>query len=90
MRSSGRSESDGQPASTHSARAAIHSFSTDITNEALDAGLAVCHEVDQAAQNAIDEYTRRRIWLGISLLPIFIVVGLLLLYIRTLPTQAMR
>jgi predicted CXXCH cytochrome family protein len=67
------------------ARTAIHSFSTDITNEALHAGLAVCDEVEQAAQKAIDEYTHRRIWLAASLAPIFIVVGLLLLYIRTLP-----
>jgi predicted CXXCH cytochrome family protein len=69
------------------ARTVIHSFSTDITNEALNAGFTVCEEVELAAQNAIDEYTNRRIWLGVSLVPIFVVVGLLLLYIRTMPVQ---
>jgi predicted CXXCH cytochrome family protein len=67
------------------ARTIIHSFSLDETNGALNEGRKVCQEVDQAAQAAIQEYTNRRIWLALSLVPIFMVVGLLLLYIRTLP-----
>ena len=67
------------------ARTVIHSFSTDAVDETLAAGTAICDEVEQAAQDAIDEYTNRRIWLALSLVPLFAVVGLLVLYIRTLP-----
>ncbi len=34
---------------------------------------------------ALAEYTRRRYWPAISLVPIPIVIGLLVLYIRSLP-----
>ena len=70
------------------ARTEIHSFSLDQTNKPLKAGLTVCEDVEKAAQDAIQEYTNRRIWLALSLVPIFIVLGVLLLYIRTLPAPS--
>ena len=45
-----------------------------------------CTEVQGKADEALAEYRYRRIWLAISLVPILIVIGLLLLYIRCLPT----
>jgi len=58
----------------------------DMNREALDLGLQISSESEQAANAAIQEHTNRRIWLALSLVPIFVVVGVLLLYIRTLPT----
>ncbi len=66
------------------ARTIVHSFATEPLQEALDVGLKISEEAQQAADGAVREYTFRRVWLGLSLVPIFIVIGLLLLYIRTL------
>lgn len=68
------------------ARTLVHSFSPGPIEAALSEGLKVTSEVRDAAEGAQLEYTRRRIWLGCSLVPILIVVGLLLYYIRSLPT----
>lgn len=68
------------------ARTLVHSFAIDPMKEALDAGLKVSAESEQAAEEAMQEYTHRRIWLALSIVPILIVVCLLLLYIRALPT----
>jgi hypothetical protein len=67
------------------ARTVIHSFSLDATNQALDNGRSVCNDVAQVAADAVWQFTYRRIWLALSLLPIFVVIGILVLYIRTLP-----
>lgn len=67
------------------ARAAIHGFAPEPLQESIDQGLTVTEEVDASAEAAFREYTFRRVWLGLSLLPIGLVVCLLLLYIRTLP-----
>ena len=67
------------------ARAEIHSFAAEPLNQALAQGLSVTEDVDAKAEGALREYTFRRIWLGLSLLPIALVVVLLLLFIRTLP-----
>lgn len=67
------------------ARTLVHSFSPGPMGQALDDGLKVTASVRSAAEEALREYTRRRIWLASSLAPILIVVGLLLLCIRSLP-----
>ena len=68
------------------ARSLIHGFEVAPTKKAVEEGLRVVKTVDQKAQEALDQYTFRRVWLALSLVPIVIVVGLLLLYIRSLPT----
>lgn len=68
------------------ARTLVHSFSATPIEKALDAGLSVTSKVQDAANEAIREYTYRRIWLACSLIPILIVVGLLLYCIQSLPT----
>jgi len=67
------------------ARSLVHSFAVKPMKEAIDAGLTVGREVEQAGEKEIKKYTFRRIWLALSLVPILIVVVLLLRYIRTLP-----
>lgn len=68
------------------ARTLVHSFSPGPIDKALDEGLQVTSSVRGAAEGALREYTYRRIWLACSLVPILIVVCLLLIYIRSLPT----
>ena len=46
---------------------------------------SVVTEVQGKADHALAEYQYRRYWLAISLVPILIVIGLLVLYIRGLP-----
>jgi hypothetical protein len=67
------------------ARVLIHSFSVAPVKASLAEGIKVATEVRAAADKALHDYTARRIWLGTSLVPIFIVIGVLLLYIRSLP-----
>ena len=69
------------------ARTLVHSFSPGPMEAALNEGLKVTSDVNDAAEGALREYTKRRIWLACSLVPILIVVGLLLYCIRSLPTQ---
>lgn len=52
---------------------------------ALADGEKAAVEVQGKADHALQEYTDRRIWLAGSLVPILIVIGMLLLYIRSLP-----
>jgi predicted CXXCH cytochrome family protein len=68
------------------ARTLVHNFQLAPLDEALNDGLKVTATVKNLADDAMREYTRRRIWLAASLVPILLVVGILLLYIRTLPT----
>lgn len=68
------------------ARTQVHSFKPEPLDAALEEGLLTTASVNDLAEEALREHTRRRIWLAVSLLPILIVVGLLLLYIRSLPT----
>jgi predicted CXXCH cytochrome family protein len=68
------------------ARSLIHSFAPEPMNKALEEGLAVTGEVQVRAEDALVEYTNRRIWLAISVAPILSVAVLLLMYIRTLPS----
>lgn len=70
------------------ARSLVHSFSQDRVDEALAEGFLVTENVKNEAEGALDDYTERRVWLGVSLVPIIIVIILLLLYIRTLPNPA--
>jgi hypothetical protein len=67
------------------ARALIHAFAVDPVKLAVNQGMGVAVSVEQDGQKQLEEYTYRRIWLAVSLAPILIAVGLLLLYIRTLP-----
>ncbi len=67
------------------ARTQIHSFKVDVVEKALADGNNVVTEVQGKADHALAEYQYRRYWLAISLVPILIVIGLLVLYIRGLP-----
>jgi len=67
------------------ARTLVHSFSPGPIQQALNEGLKVTTNVNDAAKRALHEYTIRRIWLACSLVPILIAVGLLLYYIQSLP-----
>ncbi len=67
------------------ARTMIHSFQADVVQKALASGEDVVQEVQGKADEALAQYRYRRIWLAVSLVPILIVIGLLLLYIRCLP-----
>jgi len=67
------------------ARSLVHGFSLGPMKQAVDEGLEVAVSVEQDGQKQFDEYAYRRIWLAVSLVPILIAVGLLLLYIRSLP-----
>jgi len=67
------------------ARTQIHSFSLPPVKEAIDKGLEITDNVNQRAQAALQDHTNRRIWLGVSLVPILFVILLLLAYIRMLP-----
>ncbi len=67
------------------ARTLLHSFQVKPVEAALADGEKVAAEVQGKADHALEEYTYRRVWLAGSLVPILIVIGMLLLYIRTLP-----
>ena len=68
----------------------IHSFAPQPVNQSLEEGLQVTADVKARADQALDQYTFRRIWLALSLVPILLVVVLLLMYIRTLPSPTSR
>jgi predicted CXXCH cytochrome family protein len=70
------------------ARSLVHGFSVEPVEEVLDRGLEVSAQVEGDAVKALKEYVFRRIWLALSLLPILVVMGLLALYIRSLPLPA--
>jgi len=67
------------------ARSLIHTFQIKPVAATLAGGEKVVVEVQKKADHALYEHTFRRIWLAASLVPILLVIGLLLLYIRTLP-----
>jgi predicted CXXCH cytochrome family protein len=69
-------------------RAQIHTFSLEAFETAVAEGVKVISKVQAGADAALKEYTRRRVWLAASLVPLLIVVVLLLLYIRALPIPA--
>lgn len=69
------------------ARSQIHTFQKQPVEAALGEGEKVVTAVQHKAQHALEEYTSRRIWLAVSLVPILFVIGLLLLYIRSLPAE---
>jgi predicted CXXCH cytochrome family protein len=69
-------------------RVLVHSFKLEPVKESLIEGTKVATEVRDNAQKALEEYRNRRVWLGTSLLPIVLVIGVLLLYIRQLPKSA--
>ena len=72
------------------ARTLVHSFKPGPMEAALEEGLKVTSDVNRRAEQALREHTRRRLWLAASLVPILVVVGLLVLYIRTLPLPEIR
>ena len=67
------------------ARTLLHSFQVKPVAAALDDGLKVTEAVQSKADHALQEHTYRRKWLAAFLVPIFIVIGMLLLYIRRVP-----
>lgn len=70
------------------ARTQVHSFKPGPVELALNEGQAVTSEVRHLAEAALREHTYRRLWLAASLVPILLVIGLLVLYIRTVPIEA--
>lgn len=70
------------------ARVEIHSFAAEPLDKILAAGREIAAEVQQSAETAIRQYHARRVWLAGSLVPIVLVIGVLLLYIRALPPPA--
>ena len=70
------------------ARTQVHSFKPGPMEAAIDEGLKVTSDVKHGAERALREHTYRRLWLAASLVPLLLVVGLLVLYIRTLPLAA--
>jgi hypothetical protein len=66
-------------------RVLIHSYAVAPVKASLAEGVKVTAEVQAAAEKALHDYTARRVWLGASLVPIFVVIGVLLLYIRKNP-----
>ena len=70
------------------ARTSMHGFAIDPMRQYLDGGLEVAELALQRAESALRRHTWRRIWLGVSVLPMLAVVLLLLLYIRALPPPA--
>jgi len=67
------------------ARSLVHGFALKPMEEVLDEGLQVATVQNETALERIGEYHFRRVWLALSLVPILLVVGLLLLYIRRRP-----
>jgi predicted CXXCH cytochrome family protein len=70
------------------ARVLIHGFSVPPVEAALAEGTQAADAVLKSATAALQEHTNRRIWLALSLAPIFLVIILLVLYIRTMPAPA--
>jgi hypothetical protein len=70
------------------ARTLIHSFDPGPVGQALAEGRQTASEVKERAEEALHEYTARRLWLAVSLVPIAAVVVLLLVCIRRLPNPA--
>lgn len=70
------------------ARTLVHSFKPGPMETELDKGLKVAGDVRESAAAALQEHSMRRVWLGLSLIPILLVVVLLLRYIRTLPVSS--
>jgi predicted CXXCH cytochrome family protein len=68
------------------ARSLIHGFALAPMKQTLDDGLQVTAEVKARADEALAQYTYRRVWLALSVAPILLVVILLLMYIRILPS----
>jgi predicted CXXCH cytochrome family protein len=69
------------------ARSQIHTFQLKPVETALAGGAKVVSEVQEKADHVLHEHTARRIWLAATLVPIVLVIVLLVLYIRTLPTS---
>jgi len=69
------------------ARSLVHTFRVEPVAAALTAGENVVTDVQAKADHALQEHTWRRIWLVGSLVPIFLTIAVLLLYIRTLPAD---
>jgi predicted CXXCH cytochrome family protein len=67
------------------ARSLIHTFQPKPVETAVAGGAKIVAEVQKKADHALEEHTARRIWLAATLAPILLVIGLLLLYIRSLP-----
>ncbi len=67
------------------ARTLVHSFAVTPVAAALAQGEKVTTDVQGKAEKALREHRFRRVWLAASLVPILVVIGMLLLYIRTLP-----
>lgn len=67
------------------ARTLIHSFAPEPVNKTLAEGITAAKDVKHRADAALHEYTARRIWLAVSLVPIAVAVIVLVIYVRRLP-----
>jgi len=65
------------------ARSLIHTFALPPFEEALKEGLEAAETVQATADATLAEHAKRRVWLAASLVPLFLVVIQLLLYIRS-------
>jgi hypothetical protein len=63
----------------------LHSFQVKPVETALADGQKVVAAVQAKADGALEEHTYRRYWLAASLAPILVVIGMSVLYIRSLP-----
>ncbi len=72
------------------ARTQVHSFALQPISQTLEDGIQVAIDVQQRADDALGQYTYRRIWLAVSMVPIMLVVVLLIMYIRVLPIPDSR
>jgi hypothetical protein len=67
------------------ARSLIHAFAAEPVEKAVADGRAVAEQVKLAGDRAMEEHTRRRVWLGWSLAVILAMVGILVFCIRRIP-----
>jgi hypothetical protein len=67
------------------ARSLIHAFASAPVEKAVADGREVAAKVKDAARSAMEEHTRRRIWLGWSLGIIVVLIGILVVCIRRIP-----
>jgi predicted CXXCH cytochrome family protein len=69
------------------ARVAIHAFETGAVSKPVNEGLAISAETYKAGETALEEWTFRRIGLGVSLLTIVVTMAGLWMAIRTIENK---
>jgi hypothetical protein len=80
-----RFELGGARTALTNARSLIHTFAAPPVEKAVSEGRGVAAKVKEAANAAMAEHTRRRVWLGWSLGVIVVLIGILVYCIRRIP-----